>query len=854
MAKVSIILAAYNVENYIREALDSATGQTMRDIEIICVDDGSTDGTAEILKEYAAKDSRVRVIRHAENQGPFAARHTGIMAAAGQYVLFLDGDDSYVPHACERLYGEIVARNLDVLDCGAAMRVSESNSMDEKTLAERALFFSHAPQTIPENREELLRACFVEKDIRWAMWGKMCALDLVKKAYASFNGERIMMAEDALVMFMVFFYAQGYGYLDECLYRYRFGSGVSTNDMPPTVQRLEDFATQCQIYGLLCKWLTPAQREKAGVTEALEALRANLQNNILYFLQLTSVENAPAFLHAVLQYCTLEEFICDLAETITRLRFTQTYEIALRLRDCEELFPRKKAIKTVASFYNRLVNGGVERVMTLLAPIWQNAGYQVVIITEQDPDPLDFSLPEGVQRVIIPEERNSKGRMMAWQRIIREYQIDAVVYHAWESDGRILDALAIKSQRVPFILHTHGSSATDFYSIFNTPVQQEATDALSDVVVALSEVDQAWWQALGYRSICVSNPLTYRPQDVQPSALQGQDVLWLARLSYEKQYMDAFEIASLVHQKIPGFRLHVVGGAGWDKDFERIQNYLAENKMTSYVILHGFQTDVEKYFQRASAMLLTSKFEGCPMVVMESKAFGVPLVTYEIPNVSAIRKEEGMFVVPQRDRQAAADRIVQLLENEDLRRQMGGQARRSAEEIERFDFGAQWKMIFDLAAAPRELHQPLYRQPPMTTALCIAMRGIQMGERTGQQINQQTIQQTIQQVTQQVTWQVTQQVTWQVTQEVTQEVTQQVTRQMTQEMNRQINQLNDYYQKKEKREREDMAEYCHQIESQNAQYAVMVQELQNSKAYRIGMLLTAFPRRLKDLFKAWMKR
>ena len=686
MVRVSIIVVAYNVEGYIREALDSAVGQTMQDIEIICVDDCSTDGTAEILNEYAAKDSRVHVIRHENNQGPFVARHTGIVAATGQYVLFLDGDDSYVPHACERLYSEIVSRRLDVLDSGASLLLSESSSMDKDALEYQSAFFSHAPKKLSENRAELLLACFAEKDIRWVMWGKMYALDLVKKAYASFNGERIVMAEDALIMFMIFYHAQSYGYLDECLYRYRFGSGISTSDMAPTVQRLQSVATEYQVHTLLCKWLTLEQRQEEGVAQALDSLRIKVQNDIYYyFFQRAMPEDCPAFLKAVLQYCTLEEFVFNLAETITRESFIPISEIALRLRDCEELFPQPKTIRTVASYYHRLVNGGVERVIALLAPIWQSVGYRVVIITEQDPDPLDYPLPEGVCRVVLPEKKDGRKRVQAWKQIIQEYQIDAVVYHAWQSEDRVADALAIKLQHIPFILHTHNLASSSFHVPNHLSLYQEAADALSDVVVTLSEPDQVWWQALGYRTICTSNPLTFYPADVRPSALQGHNVLWIARLSKEKRCYDAFEIALLVHRKIPDFQLHIVGTAESTKETEKIQKYLAENQMTSYVILHGFQTDVETFFQMASAILLTSEYEGAPMTVMESKVFGVPLVTYELPNVSAIREERGMFVVPQRNRQAAADRIVQLLENEELRRRMGDQARRSAEEIAEFD-------------------------------------------------------------------------------------------------------------------------------------------------------------------------
>ena len=90
----SIIIPVCNVAPYLRECLDSVVSQTFKDWEVICVDDGSTDGSGEILDEYAAKDWRIKVF-HTENHGVSAARNFGIDAASGEYVTFLDGDDAY---------------------------------------------------------------------------------------------------------------------------------------------------------------------------------------------------------------------------------------------------------------------------------------------------------------------------------------------------------------------------------------------------------------------------------------------------------------------------------------------------------------------------------------------------------------------------------------------------------------------------------------------------------------------------------------------------------------------------------------------------------------------------------------
>lgn len=111
---VSIIIPIYNAETYLRECLDSAVSQTYRDIEIICVNDGSTDGTLEILNEYADNDSRVIVISKA-NEGQSVARNTGIEAARGKYLYYCDSDDFVSPDLVETCVGKMDEHSLDVI-------------------------------------------------------------------------------------------------------------------------------------------------------------------------------------------------------------------------------------------------------------------------------------------------------------------------------------------------------------------------------------------------------------------------------------------------------------------------------------------------------------------------------------------------------------------------------------------------------------------------------------------------------------------------------------------------------------------------------------------------------------------
>lgn len=113
MTKVSVIVPVYNVEEYLQQALDSVVNQTLRDIEIICIDDKSTDNSLKILKEYASKDNRFVIIEQETNQGQGVARNLALDVAKGEYIMFLDSDDWYEVDTCEIAYNQILKNKND---------------------------------------------------------------------------------------------------------------------------------------------------------------------------------------------------------------------------------------------------------------------------------------------------------------------------------------------------------------------------------------------------------------------------------------------------------------------------------------------------------------------------------------------------------------------------------------------------------------------------------------------------------------------------------------------------------------------------------------------------------------------
>ena len=178
--KVSVIIPVYNVERYLRECIDSVLSQTLKDIEIICVDDGSTDASLEILREYEKEDERVIVLTQ-ENKYAGVARNNGIKAAHGKYLVFLDSDDFFEPELLEIQYKQCEKYGADIGLCAA----DQYNQATEKFIA-TSWFLPERYTTIqPFNRDTWPEKIFQASTL--APWNKMFSADFVKKHSLEFQ-------------------------------------------------------------------------------------------------------------------------------------------------------------------------------------------------------------------------------------------------------------------------------------------------------------------------------------------------------------------------------------------------------------------------------------------------------------------------------------------------------------------------------------------------------------------------------------------------------------------------------------------------------------------------------------------
>ena len=223
--KVSIIVAAYNIEDHISACLESIIKQTYQDLEIIVVDDGSTDHTRKLIREFAKQDARIKII-HQKNAGLSAARNSGILAATSEYVCLIDGDDTIAPDYVTKLYSRAFHTHADIAVCGYET-ISINRSESHVTYHEAEITSGH------DAARNLL---LTQENLDIVAWNK-----IYKRSVFTDNNIFYPVGdihEDNLTTYKIYAAANRVAYLMEPLYQYYKRAG-SIMDKTTTLARLK---------------------------------------------------------------------------------------------------------------------------------------------------------------------------------------------------------------------------------------------------------------------------------------------------------------------------------------------------------------------------------------------------------------------------------------------------------------------------------------------------------------------------------------------------------------------------------------------------------------------------------------
>ena len=430
---LSVIIPVYNVENYLNECLDSVTSQTLDDMEIICIDDGSTDNSPDILKEYSKKDKRIKIITK-ENGGQATARNLGIKEAQGEYIAFVDSDDFIEPTMFEKLYTKAKDNNLDIAMCKIATYDNQTEEIKDNVWYYMLGVFRDFEKDIFNHKDTKEFTCHIAV----TPYNKIYKTTLLKENNILFPEGLIF--EDEKFFYDTYLRAKRVSIVDEFLYYYRINRKGSTVD---TIKD-NDFSDIVPISKLI--------RETFKETDNYEDYKILLSNRFIH-LQLARFtqtsqkykENFFNLLKSDLEEVLADRTIYDNLESDVKLRVDKIIN-SESLNEFEKL-DEDKVFSVVMACYNA-ENHLDETINSLLGQ--------------------SFSFGSNIQLILVDDGSTDKTA-----EICLKYQNqypDNIIYLHQENQGqgaaRNFGLKYVKGKYINFLDSDDKFSGNTFYSVY----------------------------------------------------------------------------------------------------------------------------------------------------------------------------------------------------------------------------------------------------------------------------------------------------------------------------------------------------------------------------------------------------
>lgn len=710
MPAVSVIIPVYNTAPYLQRCLESVTGQTLRGIEIICIDDGSTDNSLALLKQYAAQDARIRVIAFDANRGASAARNAGLAAATGEFIGFVDSDDFIDACYYDKLYRAALKNNADIAKCSYYNDDSSKKKKQlryNKKIAQKKFYFS---------------INFTTAIYRVSMLSEhgICFPDGIKNY------------EDVVFLIKAVYHASTVAIVNDAYYHY--------------MQRT-DSASQLHVSKLFVKETLSSYLHIIEFINTVPIRRDHYNHIFLQILESISWATglldcvpeslAGECLHLLRMYKYLPPYMADLEVYLSKTRKPADRLSCLRddfhhsaVKKNTTFRIRRLYLKstqlTVCLHVGSLNSGGAERQIVHLARGLSRAGANVYVFctflggaySHYQPLLSEAGIP--VLNINPGDKEELKELLVLGAGAAKKEALLAHQLRSLPSDFvSLLRLTGLLAKLSPDILHCYldmpnclGGYAG---SIAGTPGIVLSGRSVNPVVAGY---ELAHWAKPAYTSLLArpnvimeansgygaasyANWLERAPESIAvnhngielasftaaPEARRTLRatlgvgeltpvVLCLARFNHlDKRPADMLAVFATLRTRMPEARLFV---AGQDMDWAlEMGAMVKERGMQEHVCLLGRREDVADLLAASDILLSTSKNEGFPNAVMEAMNAGLPIVATGVGGVpELVRHETDGFLHPVGDIAGMAESLARILGDRALKKQMGDKAQK----------------------------------------------------------------------------------------------------------------------------------------------------------------------------------
>lgn len=257
---VSIVVLAQNIESTINATMESLINQTLKNIEIVVVDNASTDATAIILNEYANKDPRIKIVSIKQNVGICEARKKGGLLAEGKFIMFVEGDGKLELNACEELYSDMILNDVDMIQFQT--KIVDYNSDHEMVNEfDKHINNSHGFLT----RDEVLEKSFISKTLSGKVWNRIYKREVIQESFKLINDECYLNWEDVYTSLLIAYSAKNLLFVNKKLCIYSIGSEIKPSNKSVSCEKFERICTCVDVVACIAKFIANRYNDEKNI-------------------------------------------------------------------------------------------------------------------------------------------------------------------------------------------------------------------------------------------------------------------------------------------------------------------------------------------------------------------------------------------------------------------------------------------------------------------------------------------------------------------------------------------------------------------------------------------------------------
>ncbi|WP_311258782.1 glycosyltransferase [Microbacterium sp. WCS2018Hpa-9] len=658
---VSIVVPVFNDANVIASALDSCLRQTLASIEIIVVDDASTDDTAAIVETYSARDPRVRLIRQEQNASAYQARRIGILAARADHLLFLDGDDELTETAAEAALEKATATGADLVQFGI-----EVVQLDGRT---GGRFESRLQPKHPSLAgSDVLRKMFpIDRPAQGQLWRYLFRTRLLTDAYALMPADLVLpRVNDLPISFLAGALATSLESIPDRLYRYHFGRGGSG-------QKVRDLSTASFYAGAIrsIDSIDPAVRQIASTSADSDLVLtsyASVRRAIIGYTTHYLAEHTRADLQdAMFADLYTRASATDIVQS-TALHWPQAIDTLAAHGQAIGL--ARRPVHSIVLATNHLRTGGISGVVISQARVLRESGFQVTVVAREPGSDLG-SLPAGVQFAEVSTD--TLGSALAqWIEVCAQHEVDLIIDHQWQySTSWQAFALAARAEGVATIGWSHNFAGRSLLLGLDRLASAPRYFSLLSHLVVLSPLDVAFWKLRGMPRVSyLPNPPSSNLLDAgivasprRSPAGRRVELVWWGRLQERtKRVSELLDVAEHLDRLGIDFRLRIIGPDWRDMTAAQLNAMAKERGLAQRVKAIGpLRGDaLTAAIDSSDLFVNTSIIEGYPLTIPEAQSRGLPVAMYDLPWLALTADNDGIATVNWGDAGALARRIAEI--------------------------------------------------------------------------------------------------------------------------------------------------------------------------------------------------